>query len=171
MKPSLLLLRLALLVMCAFHVNSFHKVIGIHKLSAFKMKLLKRNSPRGLRPDDKSCATSSFSSCTELPEAVRGMQPLGDMLLVERIKVEERKASGLLVEYKEGDNDSKRHFAKVLDISPQLKEQPNYDGVIKVGDVVYVTDPWGIGPKDIISDDKRQFSIVRASKVIAKVSS
>ena len=91
------------------------------------------------------------------------------MLLVERIKVEEQKTSGLIVGYKEGDTDSKRHFAKVLAISSQLKDLPSYDDSIREGDFVYVADPWGIGPKDIVSADKRQFSIVRFSKVIAKV--
>mmetsp|Transcript_26343 Transcript_26343/g.40802 ORF Transcript_26343/g.40802 Transcript_26343/m.40802 type:complete len:162 (-) Transcript_26343:250-735(-) len=90
-----------------------------------------------------------------------------DMVLVERIQGKPKTSSGLYVPEQELP---RLHLARVLSMGPGREEEngmitamPNF----KVGDVVVLKDPWGIGPKDEETSDGRKLSYAMAKNIAA----
>ena len=76
------------------------------------------------------------------------------MILVERIQRPAQTSVGLFIPKTEGAD--RKHMGKVLSIPTSYgleSEQGRVQGIdeimpYKVGDVVFLRDPWGVGPKD-----------------------
>eukprot|EP00428_Durinskia_dybowskii_P078814 CAMPEP_0170362546 /NCGR_PEP_ID=MMETSP0117_2-20130122/4389_1 /TAXON_ID=400756 /ORGANISM="Durinskia baltica, Strain CSIRO CS-38" /LENGTH=78 /DNA_ID=CAMNT_0010616969 /DNA_START=235 /DNA_END=467 /DNA_ORIENTATION=- len=74
------------------------------------------------------------------------------MVLVERRSIPDQTTSGIFTPVGVG-KDSKR-IGKVLSVPVDLSKE---GGMLKVGDEVYINDPWGVGPLDL-EIEKRCFS-------------
>lgn len=114
------------------------------------------------------------------PEVTKIMdQPIYDMILVERYSAPEETETGIYLPPGPEGKD-RRHLGKVLGIpsygleSEQGRLQPMNELIscgepaLKVGDVVYLKDDWGIGPKNI-EVGERKFSFHKALHVIGIV--
>jgi co-chaperonin GroES (HSP10) len=112
----------------------------------------------------------------ELPPEIAAMSAIYDMVLVERFTAPPKTTGGLFIPAVEG-KDSKQ-LAVVISV-------PNAYGLeseggrlqsieeiapVKKGDLVYVRDVWGIGPKNL-EVGKRSFSFHKAAHISAVVSS
>jgi chaperonin GroES len=92
-----------------------------------------------------------------------------DMVLVERIQGNPKKASGLYVP----DADlPKLHLCRVLSLGPGKEEEngsvaPMPD--IKLGDIVIAKNPWGIGPKDEETTNGKKLSFMRSQDIAAVI--
>ena len=89
----------------------------------------------------------------DIPEEVAKQQAIYDSILVERYNAPLQTSTGLFLPKVDGKDQ--KHVAKVLSVPTYglESEQGRIQGPeevcpYKVGDVVYVRDPWGIGPKD-----------------------
>lgn len=88
----------------------------------------------------------------DVPEEIMRHQAIYDMVLIERISAPLKTSVGLFLPKVEGKD--RKHLGKVLSVpqgygleSEQGRVQPLSEiADVKVGDVVYVRDPWGIGP-------------------------
>ena len=102
-----------------------------------------------------------------IPQEISSLQPVNDMILVERVSESARTPSGLHVVRNE--NSDARMLATVLAISPTLAETQEYKSApIHVGDTILLRDMWGVGPKDI-EVKSRRFSFHKHSRVVAIV--
>eukprot|EP00612_Vaucheria_litorea_P000592 CAMPEP_0171459054 /NCGR_PEP_ID=MMETSP0945-20130129/4487_1 /TAXON_ID=109269 /ORGANISM="Vaucheria litorea, Strain CCMP2940" /LENGTH=147 /DNA_ID=CAMNT_0011984987 /DNA_START=124 /DNA_END=567 /DNA_ORIENTATION=- len=104
----------------------------------------------------------------ELPSQAAKQQALYDMVYVERLPEAQKMTSGLFLPSK---TNPKMHVCKVVSMGPGREGEsgnlvPNSG--IKPGDLVYVKDPWGIGPKDD-EFSNRKFSFVRFENICALV--
>eukprot|EP01035_Chromulina_nebulosa_P019706 gene19706-25631_t len=98
------------------------------------------------------------------------------MILVERFNAPERTSAGILLPKIEGKD--KKQTAKVIAIGKNYgleSEQgrlQSLDEIVscKVGDIVFIRDPWGIGPKEI-QVNERCFSFHKAVHILAVVQS
>lgn len=105
-----------------------------------------------------------------LPEEIIKMGSIYDMVLVERLTAPEKTQSGLFMPVVEGKD--KRQMGKVLSIPISYgleSEQGRLQEVkeicpFEVGDLVFLRDAWGIGPKDI-EVGERKFSFHKALHV------
>lgn len=114
------------------------------------------------------------------PEIVKLMkEPIYDMILVERYSAPESTVTGIYLPPGPEGKD-RRHLGQVLGIpsygleSEQGRLQAMNELIacgepaLKVGDVVYLKDDWGIGPKNI-EVGERKFSFHKALNVIGIV--
>ena len=120
-------------------------------------------------------ATPKFIVGVEVPEEIRRQSVLYDMILVERISAPEQTVSGIFLPKVE-DKD-KKQLGKVLSVpgaygleSEQGRVQPNLEicPSIEPGDVVFLRDAWGIGPKDQ-EVGERKFSFHKAAHITGVV--
>mmetsp|Transcript_59890 Transcript_59890/g.135486 ORF Transcript_59890/g.135486 Transcript_59890/m.135486 type:complete len:171 (+) Transcript_59890:90-602(+) len=104
-----------------------------------------------------------------LPDEIAREEGLQDIAFCERLPETERKASGLFLP---GKATPKLHVARVVSTGNGLTNEnghfaPNAD--IKRGDIVFLKDPWGIGPRDEEYTDEtgvlRRFSYVRYANI------
>lgn len=90
----------------------------------------------------------------DIPEEILKQRSIYDMILVERFSQPEKTDFGLFLPKVEGKDE--KHLGKVVSVplSHGLEGEQGRVAPIaeiapyKVGDVVYIKDPWGIGPKD-----------------------
>ena len=114
------------------------------------------------------------------PEVIKLMkEPIYDMILVERYSAPESTETGIYLPPGPEGKD-RRHLGKVLGIpsygleSEQGRLQAMNELIacgepaLKVGDVVFLKDAWGIGPKNI-EVGERKFSFHKALHVIGIV--
>jgi co-chaperonin GroES (HSP10) len=103
----------------------------------------------GLRP-----VSIPFVVGENIPDEILKQKCIYDMILVERFSQPEKTDFGLFLPKTEG-KDAK-HLGKVLSV-PAAHGLEGEQGRLapiseiapyKIGDVVYIKDPWGIGPKD-----------------------
>lgn len=86
-----------------------------------------------------------------IPDEIKKQSAIYDMILVERFSAAEKTDFGLFLPKIEGKDQ--KHVGKVLSVptsygleSEQGRVQPIEEiSPYKVGDVVYIQDPWGIG--------------------------
>ncbi len=105
-----------------------------------------------------------------IPEEISKQSCIYDMILVERMSQPEKTDFGLFLPTVEGKDQ--KHLGKVLSI-PSSYGLEGENGRLapieevapfKVGDIVYIRDPWGIGPKDQ-PIGKRCFSFHKAAQI------
>jgi co-chaperonin GroES (HSP10) len=139
-------------------------------LSASSLNALKRKVAIPKEFEERPAATPG----EDLPEEVACLEPIYDMILVERFNQKTQTAGGLFVPQVEGKD--LKQLAKVLSVpkeygleSEQGRIQPLEDyAKVKVGDLVYVREPWGIGPKNI-EVGERCFSFHKIANVLAVI--
>jgi len=112
---------------------------------------------------------------TEIPAEIAAMKPIYDMILVERVSAPKQTNSGLFLPTTEGDDQKRLGVVlSVPEVGYGLESEggrvQSFDEMapVKVGDMVYVRDPWGIGPKNI-EIGGRCFSFHKANHVTAIV--
>mmetsp|Transcript_175 Transcript_175/g.217 ORF Transcript_175/g.217 Transcript_175/m.217 type:complete len:167 (+) Transcript_175:130-630(+) len=103
----------------------------------------------GLRP-----AAEPYVVGENIPEEILMQKCIYDMILVERFSQPEKTDFGLFLPKVEGKDE--KHLGKVLSV-PLTHGLEGEQGRLapiteiapyKIGDVIYIKDPWGIGPKD-----------------------
>ena len=109
----------------------------------------------------------------DVPEEILNMEPIYDMILVERISRPQQTGGGLFLPTTEGDDE--KRLGVVLRVPSEgygLESEggriQGFDEIapVKPGDRVYLKDPWGIGPKNI-EIGSRCFSFHKANHVLA----
>jgi co-chaperonin GroES (HSP10) len=133
-------------------------------------------------PKDASSASGgavvtkpAYVAGEDLPEEIMKQSVIYDMLLVERINTPTTTNFGLFLPKVDGKD--LKHTAVVISIpteygleSEQGRVQPPEEICpYKKGDVVFVRDPWGIGPKDI-QIGERCFSFHKAAQITGVIS-
>ncbi|CAN0441877.1 unnamed protein product, partial [Discosporangium mesarthrocarpum] len=89
---------------------------------------------------------------------------LYDMVYVERLPEEQQMSSGLFLPTKE---NPRMHVCKVVSLGHGREGESGHitpNASLKPGDLVYVKDPFGIGPRDDEFSGKK-FSFVRYSSI------
>ena len=130
--------------------------------------LLPPSSPPSLPPPSRLLANKDGSgigrAVLDTDKAISA-RPLYDMVLVHRIMPVTQTESGLHIGTPEMP---KLQLARVLAVGPGLEEEnglvqnpPN----VRVGELVMLKNPWGIGPKDEETPDGRKLSYIRAQDV------
>ena len=117
---------------------------------------------------------AEFEVGVDIPEEIAKQASIYDMVLVERITAPEKSVGGIILPQIEG-KDQKR-LGLVLSIPSQYGLESEGGRVqeipeimpYKVGDIVYLRDPWGVGPKDQIIGP-RCFSFHKAAHVLGVV--
>ena len=112
----------------------------------------------------------------DIPAEILKQISLYDMILVERFSQPEKTDFGLFLPKVEGKDE--KHLGKVISV-PTTHGLEGEQGRLapiaeiapyKVGDVVYIKDPWGIGPKDQ-EVGQRCFSFHRAAHITGIITS
>jgi co-chaperonin GroES (HSP10) len=105
----------------------------------------------------------------DVPEEISRNKAIYDMILVERFSQPERTGGGLFMPKTEGKDE--KHLGKVLSMPTYGLESeqgrlatPSEIMPYTIGDVVYIRDPWGIGPKDL-EIGPRCFSFHKAQQI------
>lgn len=135
---------LLLAVVSAFKPHSAHR-IGSIALSARKDR--ERVVPAELIPP-------KFVPGENIPDEIKRQASIYDMILVERLSAPLQTNSGIFLPTVEGKD--RKQMGKVLSVPTYglESEQGRLQGPgeilpdIKPGDVVFLRDAWGIGPKD-----------------------
>ena len=138
---------LALLLLIPVAVAFLASTRSVHDSG---LKARKRSSETG----SVSVADFGFDQVgNDIPEEIAKQQAIYDSILVERFNAPLQTATGLFLPKVDGKDQ--KHVAKVLSVPTYglESEQGRIQGPqevcpYNVGDVVYVRDPWGIGPKD-----------------------
>ena len=137
-------------------------------------------SSRQSRRDRQAAAVesggkSSFEVGENVPDEIKQLSVLYDMILVERLSTPEQTATGIILPKTEGKD--KRQLGRVLSVpglhgleSEHGRVQPDTEICpgIKPGDTVFLRDPWGIGPKNI-EIGERKFSFHKAAHITGVV--
>jgi co-chaperonin GroES (HSP10) len=121
-------------------------------------------------------AAPTFVVGENIPEEILKQSCIYDMVLVERISQPEKTDFGLFLPKVEGKDQ--KHLGKVLSVPSSYGLEGENGRVApvseiipyKVGDIVYVRDPWGIGPLDQ-EVGPRCFSFHKAAQITAVVKS
>eukprot|EP01036_Dinobryon_divergens_P028313 gene28313-37244_t len=150
--------------------NGFHTLPG---------KLYSKKNGKGeelfaRRGADVNKEKPSYIVGENLPIEVSTDSAIYDMILVERISAPERTSFGLYLPKVEGKDQ--KHLGKVISMpvdygleSEQGRVQPVEEILpFNLGDIVYIRDPWGIGPKNI-EVGERCFSFHKAAQVTGVV--
>jgi co-chaperonin GroES (HSP10) len=141
-----------------------------HASSALSMARLKK----GAEASSITPAAPDFVVGEGIPEDIAKQACIYDMILVERFSQPEKTDFGLFLPTVEGKDQ--KHLGKVLSV-PSSYGLEGENGRLasieeiapyKVGDIVYIRDPWGIGPKDQ-EVGKRCFSFHKAIQITGVV--
>jgi co-chaperonin GroES (HSP10) len=89
-----------------------------------------------------------------VPEEILQQNAIYDMILVERFNAPEKTSFGLYLPKVEGKDQ--KHVGKIISVPNSYGLESELGRVApieeiapyKVGDIVFIKDPWGIGPKD-----------------------
>jgi co-chaperonin GroES (HSP10) len=119
-------------------------------------------------------AAPTYTVGENVPEEVLRQQSIYDMVLVERYIQPEKTDFGLFLPKVEGKDE--KHLGKVISIPSDYGLEGEQGRVApveeiipyKVGDVVYIRDPWGVGPKDQ-EYGARCFSFHKAAQITGVV--
>ncbi|KAG5191883.1 hypothetical protein JKP88DRAFT_274868 [Tribonema minus] len=104
----------------------------------------------------------------ELPSKAVRQQALYDMVYVERLPEAQQMTSGLFLPGKE---NPRMHVCKIVSLGQGREGESGTlveNAGLKPGDLVYVKDPWGIGPKDD-EFSNHKFSFVRYQNICAVI--
>ena len=126
--------------------------------------------------DGLTAATPTYVVGENIPEEILKQNSIYDMILVERYSQPEKTDFGLFLPKVEGKDE--KHLGKVISVPTNHGLEGEQGRVApiaeiapyKVGDVVYIKDPWGIGPKDQ-EFGVRCFSFHRAAHITGIISS
>ena len=132
------------------------------------------NALSGKRRVESDFLTPTIPPGVDIPEEVAKQNAIYDMILVERISAPEATEVGIFIPKVEGAD--KKYLGYVLSVptgygleSEQGRIQPLEEiAPCKVGDIVFVQDPWGIGPKNQ-QYGERCFSFHKAKHILAVV--
>eukprot|EP00903_Cladosiphon_okamuranus_P007982 g7704.t1 len=108
------------------------------------------------------------AASSELPSQAQRQQALYDMVYVERLPEEQQMASGLFLPSKE---NPKMNVCKVISVGGGREGESGHvtpNDAVKPGDLVFVKDPYGIGPRDDEFAGKK-FSFVRYTSICAVI--
>ena len=111
----------------------------------------------------------------DVPEEITKLNAIYDMVLVERLSAPKKSEGGLFMPVIEGKDQ--KHLGIVLSVpegyglESEGGRVQSFDEIapVKVGDTVYVRDPWGIGPKNI-EIGERCFSFHKAAHATGIIS-
>lgn len=138
------LLQITLLFLSLYFSSSF----VLHAKSQHRFAPLNARVKKQTEPVDD---TPSFIVGENVPEEIKKQNAIYDMILVERFSAAEKTDFGLFLPKVEGKDQ--KHVGKVLSVPTTYgleSEQGRVQTVeeiapYKVGDMVYIQDPWGIG--------------------------
>ena len=138
--------------------------------SALHMARLKK----GTEGSSLTPAAPDFVVGEAIPEEIAKQACIYDMVLVERFNQPDKTDFGLFLPTVEGKDQ--KHLGKVLSVPTSYGlegENGRLAGIeeiapYKVGDIVYIRDPWGIGPKDQ-EFGKRCFSFHKAAQITGMI--
>mmetsp|Transcript_26192 Transcript_26192/g.26437 ORF Transcript_26192/g.26437 Transcript_26192/m.26437 type:complete len:170 (+) Transcript_26192:44-553(+) len=152
----------------------FRIIVAILSFSASQSFLTSRRLPvknvlfaSGVIPEKEK-----YTVGENIPEEISKQVAIYDMILVERFSAPPKTESGLWMPQTVGKD--RKHLAYVISVpssygleSEQGRLQPiEKIAPYKAGDIVWVTDPWGIGPKDQ-EVGERCFSFHKADHISA----
>ena len=155
-------------------VFAFRPLIPMGRLRVMSLRN-SRKERQAAASGEAAKAMPKFIVGVDVPEEIRRQSVLYDMILVERISAPEQTVSGIFLPKVE-DKD-KKQLGKVLSVpgtygleSEQGRVQPNLEICpnIEPGDVVFLRDAWGIGPKDQ-EVGERKFSFHKAAHITGVV--
>lgn len=155
-----------------FSTYALHVSIGrsIHNMKTSTAQHARRSLAEEYKPPE-------YSVGVDIPPEIAQQSCIYDMILVERLSTPEQTSGGLFLPKIEG-KDQKR-LGKVLSVPPSSygleSEQGRVAGLdeiapCKVGDIVLLRDPWGVGPKNE-EIGPRCFSFHKAVHILAVVKS
>ncbi|CAM9611827.1 unnamed protein product [Ectocarpus sp. 12 AP-2014] len=107
-----------------------------------------------------------MSAAAELPTQAQRQRALYDMVYVERLPEEQQMTSGLFLPAKA---NPRMHVCKVVSVGNGREGESGHvtpNDAVKPGDLVFVKDPYGIGPRDDEFAGKK-FSFVRFTSICA----
>jgi len=148
---------------------------GVAKLRALRREQLWARESRKERQAASAFidakAPPKFIVGEDIPEEIKRQSCIYDMVLVERLSAPEQTVTGIYLPKVEGKD--KKQLGKVLSVpgdygleSEQGRVQPSTEICpgVKPGDVVFLRDAWGIGPKDQ-EIGERKFSFHKAAHI------
>lgn len=103
-----------------------------------------------------------------LPEEAARQTAMYDMIYVERLNENQQSAGGVFIP-KLSTSNSDLHMARVVSVGDGREGENGLKtsvGEFKKGDIVFLRNPWGIGPRDE-EHRGRKFSFVREVDVAA----
>jgi len=163
-----------LLVLISLHLSSSFLLHSTKSLKRFHNNAVKLQA-RVKKTDDAAVEDApTFVVGENIPEDIKKQNAIYDMILVERFNAAEKTAFGLFLPKIDGKDQ--KHVGKVLSMpltygleSEQGRLQTIQEiAPYKVGDIVYIQDPWGIGPKDQ-TVGQRCFSFHKADHILGKI--
>ena len=170
--PESMLSNLSVILLLSFAASAI-AFSNSHSLSIGRLSPLFARLKKG---DGLTAAAPTFVVGENIPEEILKQNSIYDMILVERYSQPEKTDFGLFLPKVEGKDE--KHLGKVISVPTNHGLEGEQGRVApiaeiapyKVGDVVYIKDPWGIGPKDQ-EFGVRCFSFHRAAHITGIVSS
>eukprot|EP01038_Epipyxis_sp_PR26KG_P013896 gene13896-18633_t len=150
-----LLLQLAFLFSLTIYTISFTVGKSANSLQYGKFfSSTSLSSTRKRKGNEVAEIAPRFVVGEDVPEEILKQAAIYDMILVERFSQPETTSFGLFLPKMEGKDQ--KHLGQVISLPKGhgLESELGYIAPIeiispfKVGDIVYIKDPWGIGPKD-----------------------
>jgi len=176
MKTLLLALVLALALQCsAFQLQRGWGQVRARACLPLSARESRKERQAAAATAVDAKAAPKFIVGEDIPEEIKRQSVIYDMILVERLSAPEQTATGIILPKVEGKD--KKQLGKVLSVpgeygleSEQGRVQPSTEiapGIVP-GDVVFLRDAWGIGPKDQ-EIGERKFSFHKAAHITGVV--
>jgi co-chaperonin GroES (HSP10) len=155
-------------------VGLLSAAVAFNAIKSVRSNLLlnarRRSSEGGVGGEAPASSDKDFEVGVNVPEDLARQAAIYDMILVERFHAPTKTKAGLFLPKVEGKDE--KHIAKIISMPTSHgleSEQGRVQGLeeiapYKLGDVVFVRDPWGIGPKDQQVGD-RCFSFHKAAQI------
>lgn len=164
-----MMLQIVLLLIVSLHLSSSF-LLHSKSLNRFTSGL----NARVKKADGFVEDAPTFIVGENIPEDIKKQSAIYDMILVERFSAAEKTDFGLFLPKIDGKDQ--KHVGKVLSVPTSYgleSEQGRLQTIeeiapYKVGDIVYIQDPWGIGPKDQ-TVGQRCFSFHKAAHILGKI--
>ncbi|KAJ1427310.1 hypothetical protein B484DRAFT_450354 [Ochromonadaceae sp. CCMP2298] len=168
-----MMLRVVLLLSLVAIALSFRVPAG--RMGAMALQARRREGMKDESPDLTVQKGPDYVVGVDLPAYLLEMNPIYDMILVERFAAPTKTKSGLFMPT-EVEGADQKHVAVVISMpteygleSEQGRVQPISEiAPYKVGDRVYIRDPWGIGPLNF-EHGPRCFSFHKAEQITGKI--
>lgn len=135
------------------------------------LSLYERISRKDRQASPLEIVAPRYIAGENIPDEIKRQSVIYDMILVERLSAPEQTATGIFLPKVEGKD--KKQLGKVLSVptvygleSEQGRVQPPSEICpnINPGDIVFLRDAWGIGPKDQ-EIGERKFSFHKAAHI------
>lgn len=129
-------------------------VFSFSKIGSQSRGVLSPLFARLKKADGMAAMGPTFVVGVDVPEEILKQRSIYDMILVERFSQPEKTDFGLFLPKVEGKDEKHLGMVVSVPLSHGLEGEQGRVAPIaeiapyKVGDVVYIKDPWGIGPKD-----------------------